>query len=139
MSPTSAHAENLVLIVVIQLIAIVASSRIFGALFRKLGQPLVCGEVAAGLILGPSLFGGLFPDLFRRVFDPSSASILAVISQIGLILLMFLIGLEFDFGHLDGNHRTAVSVSIAGIALPFALGFLFAMWMHPALALSGSW
>jgi len=138
-SPTSGHTENIFLTVVIQLIVIIAASRLFGLLFRKLGQPLVCGEIAAGLILGPSVFGGMFPELFHRVFDPSVGQIFSIMSQIGLVLLMFLIGLEFDFGHLTENRRTAMSVSLAGILLPFTLGFVLGKGMHAALGLQGSW
>src|SRR5262252_2858623 len=139
MSPTSSHTENILLIVVVQLIVIVASSRVFGVLFRRFGQPLVCGEIAAGLVLGPSFFGGMFPALFHRVFDPSASQIFSVLSQIGLILLMFLIGLDFDFDHLRENRGTALGISCAGILLPFILGFLLGRFMHSALHLSGSW
>lgn len=139
MSPTSGHTENILLIVIIQLIVIVACSRTFSALFRRMGQPLVCGEIAAGLILGPSFLGGMFPHLFHKVFDPSAGQTFAVMSQIGLILLMFMIGLEFDFGHLRNNGRTAMSVSLVGILLPFSLGLLLGRWMHAALSLNGSW
>jgi Kef-type K+ transport system membrane component KefB len=139
MSPTGGHTENILLIVIIQLIVIVAVSRIFGSLFRRMGQPLVCGEIAAGLILGPSFFGGMFPHLFHLVFNPSVGQIFAIMSQIGLILLMFLIGLEFDFGHLRNNRGTALSISMAGIILPFSLGFWLGRWMHATLHMSGSW
>jgi Kef-type K+ transport system membrane component KefB len=139
MSPSGGHTENILLIVLVQLIVIIAASRIFGGLFRRMGQPLVCGEIAAGLILGPSFFGGMFPHLFRAVFNPSVGQIFAIMSQIGLILLMFLIGLEFDFGHLSNNRGTAMSISMAGILLPFSLGFLLGRWMHTTLHLTGSW
>ena len=139
MSPTSHNMENVLLIVIIQLVVIVASARIFGTLFRRMGQPLVCGEIAAGLILGPSVLGGIFPGIFHRIFDPSVGQIFSIMSQIGLILLMFLIGLEFDFGHLRQNRGTAVSVSLVGIVLPFGLGIVLARWMHHALNLEGSW
>ena len=139
MSPTGSQTENILLIVIIQIIVIVAASRFFGGLFRRMGQPLVCGEIAAGLILGPSFFGGMFPHLFHKVFDPSVGQVFAIMSQIGLILLMFLIGLEFDFGHLSNNGGTAMSISVAGIILPFSLGFFLGRWMHNALHLGGSW
>ena len=139
MSPTGAQTEHILLIVIIQLIVIVAAARIFGSLFRRMGQPLVCGEIAAGLILGPSFFGGMFPHLFHSVFDPSVGQIFAIMSQIGLILLMFLIGLEFDFGHLSNNQGTAMTISIAGIILPFSLGFFLGRWIHGALGMSGTW
>ena len=139
MSPTGGHIENVLLIVILQLIVIVSASRLFGSLFRRIGQPLVCGEIAAGLILGPSFFGGIFPTLFHKVFNPSVGQIFAVMSQIGLILLMFLIGLEFDFGHLSENRGTALSISVVGILLPFSLGLLLGRWMHRALGLGGAW
>jgi Kef-type K+ transport system membrane component KefB len=139
MSPTGGHIENVLLIVIFQLIVIISASRLFGGLFRRFGQPLVCGEIAAGLILGPSFFGGMFPTLFHRVFNPSVGQIFAVMSQIGLIMLMFLIGLEFDFGHLSQNRGAALSISAVGILLPFALGMVLGRWMHGALGLNGSW
>ena len=139
MAPTSSHVENILLIVIVQLIAIVASSRVFGVLFRRIGQPFVCGEIAAGLVLGPSLFGGMFPTLFHRIFDPSVSQIFSILSQIGLMLLMFLIGLEFDFDHLRNNRGTALAISSAGILLPFTLGFLLGPFIHSTLHLGGSW
>ncbi len=138
-SPVNAHIENILLTVLVQLMVIIAASRLSGALFRRLGQPLVCGEIAAGLILGPSLLGGWFPDLFARVFNPSVSQIFSIVSQLGLVLLMFLIGLEFDFGHLDENRRTVFSISAAGIVLPFILGFALGRFMHGQLGLGGHW
>jgi hypothetical protein len=78
---SNGHTENILLIVVVQLIVIVASSRAFGMLFRRFGQPLVCGEIAAGPILGPPLFGGMFPALVHKVFDPSVSQIFSILSQ----------------------------------------------------------
>jgi Kef-type K+ transport system membrane component KefB len=139
MSPTNGNSENILLIVVLQLIVIVASSRVFGVLFRRIGQPFVCGEIAAGLVLGPSLFGGMFPALFHKIFAPSVSQMFSILSQIGLILLMFLIGLEFDFDHLRKNRGSALAISSTGILFPFVLGFLLGRFMHSALHLSGSW
>lgn len=138
-APPTAHIENILLIVLLQLIVIIAAARIFGMLFRRFGQPQVCGEIAAGLILGPSLFGRFFPEISVKVFDPSVNPILSIVSQIGLVLLMFLIGLEFEFGHLKQNRRAALSVSIAGIILPFGLGFWLGSYMHGLLHLQGNW
>jgi Kef-type K+ transport system membrane component KefB len=139
MSPINGHNEGILLIFILQLIVIVGSARVFGGLFRRIGQPLVCGEIAAGLVLGPSFLGGMFPALFHRIFDPSVSQIFSILSQIGLILLMFLIGLEFDFDHLRKNRGKALTISSAGILLPFILGFLLGRWVHSALHLSGSW
>lgn len=134
----SLSSEHVLLTVIIQLIVIIAASRLFGAIFRKLGQPQVCGEIAAGLVLGPSLFGGMFPGLFHTVFNPSVSPIFTTMSQLGLVLLMFLIGLEFDFGHLDDNRHVALSISVIGIIIPFGFGFALGKYMHPTLGLVGS-
>jgi Kef-type K+ transport system membrane component KefB len=133
-----AQVEHALLTVFLQLIVIVASARLAGALFRRIGQPQVCGEIAAGLILGPSLLGGMFPNVFATLFDPAVGPVINIMSQLGLVLMMFLIGLEFDFGHLDDNRWTAISVSLAGIILPFGLGFALGLYIHPAIAASGS-
>jgi len=139
MSPTTSLLENTLLLVIIQFIVIVACSRAFSVLFRRMGPPPVCGEIAAGLILGPFVLGGTLPHFFHRVFDPSVAPIVSIMSQIGLIVLMFMIGLESDFGHLSNNRRTALSVSSVGILSPFSLGLLPGRWMHETLGPSGSW
>lgn len=138
-SPVDASIEIILLKVILQLTAIIIAARLFGAIFRRFGQPVVCGEIAGGLLLGPSLFGRFFPEAFRTIFDPSLGSIFSILSQLGLIFLMFLIGLEFDFGHLSDNRRTAISVSLTGILLPFSLGFGLGWWMHGTLGLDGSW
>jgi hypothetical protein len=98
-SPVNAQIEHLLLIVIIQLVFIIAAARLFGVIFRYLGQPPVCGEIAAGIILGPSLFGLFFAGPFLHMFQSSVGPSFSILSQIGLILLMFLIGLQFDFSH----------------------------------------
>lgn len=123
--------ETLLAIVLVQVAVIMVAARVFGTTFRRIGQPIVCGEIAAGLILGPSLFGGLFPDLFHQVFDPSVEPIMGVVARIGLVLLLFLIGLEFDFGHLRANSRAPMLISVGGILFPFALGLGAAVLMYP--------
>jgi Kef-type K+ transport system membrane component KefB len=137
-SPVDPQIESTLLVVIAQLIAIIAAARLAGVVFRRLGQPVVCGEVAAGLLLGPSAFGKLFPGAFQAIFDPSVGQILSLLSQVGLILLMFLIGMEFDFGHVPANGRAVLSVSIAGIVAPFAAGFALGEFMHRRMGLNGS-
>src|SRR5581483_433435 len=97
-------AESLLLPVLVQLVVIIAAARAFGALARRLRQPAVVGEIVAGLLLGPSLFGWLFPDLFAAVFRPTLpgvepaladaalAKVFTVVAQLGLIFLLFLVG-----------------------------------------------
>src|SRR3954451_14650280 len=104
--------EEFLVPLLLQLAVILLAARAFAAVGRRLGQPSVVGEIVAGLALGPSLFGWLPPaawaGLFRPPFprvphdlsDPLLGQVFAVLSQLGLILLLFLVGLEFDFGHL---------------------------------------
>jgi Kef-type K+ transport system membrane component KefB len=134
---TSVHeTERLVSFTLIELLAIFAAARLSGKIARLLGQPRVVGEIVGGLILGPSLFGRLFPQQFEFVFQSISPAPLIILSQIGLSLLMFQIGLEFDFSHLrEKQNRAAVfSVSAVGIVLPFALGWFIGGWSHEFLA-----
>jgi Kef-type K+ transport system membrane component KefB len=134
---TAVHeTEKLVSFTLIELVAILVAARLSGKVARWLGQPRVVGEIIGGIILGPSLFGRLFPAQFEFVFHSISPVPLIILSQIGLSLLMFQIGLEFDFSHLKErqNRRAVFSVSAAGIALPFALGWLVGAWSHETLA-----
>lgn len=131
MSPVSANVEALLLSVLIQLIVIIGAARFFGVLFSKIGQPQVCGEIAAGLILGPSVLGRIAPGLSESVFNSSLTGVFNILSQIGLIFLLFLIGLEFDFSHLKTKGRAAATISIAGVAAPFVIGLLTAEVLYP--------
>lgn len=140
-------AEELLLPVLIQLVIIILAARLFAKLFRQFGQPAVVGEIAAGLLLGPSCLGYFFPEVAAAVFHPTWLGhdvppalfdatlnwIFTTLSQIGLVLLLFLIGLEFDFSHLREHGRAAVAISTAGIVLPFALGAAVAALLHPAI------
>lgn len=120
---TQAHqTESTLLVVILQLVVIIAIARIAGNISRRLGHPIVVGEILAGLVLGPSLLGRLAPQISRALFPASTTGIINILSQIGLILLMFLIGLEFDFGHVRTHGRTAALVAVSGILFPFALG-----------------
>lgn len=123
--------ERQVFTVMLQLTIIIVTARVGSALCRRAGQPGVCGEMAAGLILGPSLFGKFFPHTFAGVFDSSVAHTVTMLSQIGLVLLLFLIGMEFDFGHLRRYGRKAVGISLAGIVAPFGSGLLLARLLYP--------
>jgi Kef-type K+ transport system membrane component KefB len=138
--------EELLLPLLIQLALIIATARVCAWLFRYLDQPAVVGEIAAGLILGPSVLGYFFPGIFTAVFRPALGELpraasdlllghmLMALSQVGVILLLFLVGLEFDFSHLRWHGKSALSISLAGIVLPFALGFALGTWLHPVVA-----
>lgn len=126
--------ESYLLRILLQLVVIIAAARIGAWLFGKLGQPQVVGEIAAGLLLGPSMLGQLAPDFVAFVFPADTAVVFHTLSELGLMLLMFLIGTEFDFSHLRKVGRTSVTVASVGIAFPFALGVVLALWMHPQVA-----
>ena len=112
----------------LQLAIILAVCRLVGLLAQKVGQPQVVGEMIAGVLMGPSLFGLLLPELQQQVFPKGPAmSILYACSQVGLVLYMFLIGVEFDTDLIRSRVRSAVSVSLAGIATPLVLGALVAL------------
>lgn len=125
---SSVHqSEVIVFWVLLQLAIIVAAGRVAGSLAVRVHQARVVGEILAGVVLGPSLFGALAPYHFTRIFASGSPLPLTVMSQLGLILLMFEIGMEFDFSLLrHGRHRRATLwVAALGILFPFALGTLF--------------
>ena len=130
------HTEALLFFTLLQLIVIVLAARIAGEIAVRVSQSRAVGEIVAGLLLGPSLFGLLFPETFGYVFLSVPPEPMTILSQVGLILLMFQIGLEFDFGHLAANQNRAavLRISFAGLALPFALGLLFGWFSAPFLA-----
>ena len=111
-----------------QLAIILAACRVVGFLARKLGQPQVVGEMIAGVLLGPSLFGALLPEAQEALFPQGPAmAILSVASQLGLVLYMFLVGLSFDIGLIHRQVKSAISVSTAGILMPALLGSAVAL------------
>ncbi|WP_173062766.1 cation:proton antiporter [Sulfurimicrobium lacus] len=133
----SVHAaENLLFFTLMQLVLILLAARLGGSLALRLGQARVVGEIVVGLLLGPSLFGALAPDTFHYVFHSVSAAPVTIMSQIGLILLMFQIGLDFDFSHLKEkeNSRAVLLVAALGLAAPFVLGLAVGHLSHDTLA-----
>ncbi len=119
-------------LLLVQLILIVVLARAFGALFVKLGQPAVIGEMIAGIVLGPSVAGALFPGAFHFVFPAASLGALRMLSQVGIIMFMFVVGMELDVKHLRGSAHTAVMVSQAGIIFPYFLGVVFSFFIFGA-------
>ncbi len=117
--------EALLFFTLLQLAIIILAARAGGEIATRFGQSSAVGEIVTGILLGPSLFGWLAPGTFDLVFRSAPSEPMQILSQIGLLLLMFQIGLEFDFGHLtERKHRRTVAwVASAGLALPFALGF----------------
>lgn len=117
-----------------QLVVIVCVARLLGLVTRALGQPMVVGEIVAGIVLGPSLLGWLAPDLAGALFAPEALGALGLVSQLGLILFMFLVGLELDPRLLRGRVRAATVISQIGIIFPFGVGVLMAWHLGPRYA-----
>lgn len=111
----------------VQMFVILLVCRLVGALSRKLGQPQVVGEMIAGVFLGPSLLGFLFPAVQTRLFPPASLNLLYVGAQLGVGLYMFLVGVEFDVATFRSRAKSAASVSAAGMVAPFVLGAALAI------------
>jgi len=118
----------------LQIGVILVASRIVGFLFRKIHQPQVMGEMVAGILLGPSLLGWVAPGVFNALFPPESLGFLNSLSQIGLLLFMFLVGLELDPKILRGRGYTALVTSNVSIIAPFLLGTLLAFYLYPRLS-----
>lgn len=122
----------------VQLLVIIIASRCMGWLFTRLRQPGVVGEMAAGILLGPSLFGWLAPEAFAFVFPVDSLGALKLLSQVGVCLFMFAVGMDLDVRHVRGKARTAVMVSHASIVFPCLLGVLLAYFLFSSLAGPGA-
>lgn len=114
----------------LQIGVILLVARSVGWLFKKIHQPQVMGEMAAGIFLGPSLLGWLAPELSKVIFPVESLEILSGLSQVGLLLFMFLVGLELDLKILKRKSKTALVVSQASILTPFLLGMLLALFLY---------
>ena len=130
------QTEAMLFFTLLQLTVIVLVARLGGVLAQRVGQSPAVGEIIVGILLGPSLFGLLAPDLFQYVFHSTPPAPMQMLSQIGLILLMFQIGLEFDFAHLTARHnrRAVAYVATASMIAPFALGFGFGWLSAPLLS-----
>ncbi len=123
------RALTLVLLL-LQIAVILAVCRLLHELVERIGQPPVIGEIIAGLLLGPSLFGWLAPNLFARLFPPASLPALNSLSQIGLVLFMFLVGLHLDIAEVWALRGVAGLAGLLSIAVPFAAGFALATPLH---------
>lgn len=121
-------------ILLIQIIAVLLMVRPFGFLFKHIGQPGVIGEIVAGIVLGPSVLGYFFPDVFQALFPPESLTNLELLSQVGLVLFMFVIGMELDFSVLKNKINETLVISHAGILVPFFLGIVASYWIYEEYA-----
>ncbi|MDE5678668.1 cation:proton antiporter [Phocaeicola sp.] len=117
-------------VLLVQIIVVLVTVRAFSFVFRWMGQPGVIGEIVAGIALGPSVLGALYPDMFGFLFRPDSLTNLELVSQLGLVLFMFVIGMEVDFGVLKNKIHETLIISHAGILVPFFLGILASFYVY---------
>ena len=131
-SPRHGHAA--VLHLLLALVAVIASCRLVGTVFLRLGQPAVIGEVVAGILIGPSLLGRIAPGAMEFLIPQATLPVLGMFAQFGVILYMFLVGLHFDAASLCRRSHTAIAVSHASIITPFLLGAGLALFLYPLLS-----
>jgi Kef-type K+ transport system membrane component KefB len=121
-------------ILLMQIIVIIITAKLFGILFLKIGQPAVIGEMVAGILLGPSLLGLLSPPTMSFLFPETSMGTLKLLSQIGVIIFMFTVGMELNMQHLREKAHAAVVISHASIVVPFFLGVTLSLFIYRQLA-----
>lgn len=131
------NVKNPLSLLLLQIIIIIITSKLFGMLLNKLGQPTVVGEIIAGIVLGPSLMGLIFPDFFTFIFPADSLKNLQFLSQIGLAFFMFIIGMDLDIDVLKNKAHDAVIVSHASIMFPYALGVGLSYYIYTTFAPAG--
>jgi Kef-type K+ transport system membrane component KefB len=121
-------------ILILQIVIIIIIARIVGLLFTRLGQPSVIGEICAGIILGPTVLGHFWPEYSMLLFPAHSLGSLQVLSQIGLVLFMFVVGMELDLKVLKNKMNEAVIISHASIVIPYTLGMALAYFLYVEFA-----
>ena len=125
-------------ILLTQIIVILIFAGLFRKLFRWMAQPPVMGEMVAGIVLGPSVLGLLFPQAMLFLFPPASLETLRLLSQIGVVLFMFIVGMELNIQHLREKGTSAVMISHASIIVPFLLGTALSLFLYRDLASPGT-
>jgi Kef-type K+ transport system membrane component KefB len=135
--PASMQSAALLWHLLLALAAVVITGRVLGRIFRVIGQPPVIGEVVGGIMLGPSLLGAIWPDAYAFLLPPAVAPSLGLLSQLGVALYMFLIGVELDTDVLRGQLRATVTIAQSSIVLPFVLGAALAAVVAQDLAPPG--
>lgn len=136
-SAAAAPKVDVLLHLLIALVAIILLGRWLGKLLSMFGQPRVIGEMIAGILLGPSLLGRISPEAMNFVLPPEVSPALGIIAQLGVILYMFLIGLELNADLIRSRAHSTVAISHASILAPFILGATLALWLYPTLAPRG--
>ena len=121
----------------LQLALIIGSAHLGGAAFRRIRQPRVVGEMLAGIVLGPTLFGLIAPHAYRILFPPSSLAYLNSLNSLGVCLMVFLVGVRFDFDILKSHRGTALVSSPMSILAPLLTGILLAQYLYPIYGKGG--
>jgi Kef-type K+ transport system membrane component KefB len=137
MEDPAAMQPDLLWHLLLALAAVVLTGRILGSVFRFIGQPPVIGEVVAGILLGPSLLGSISADAYTFLLPPSLAPSLGMLAQLGVVLYMFLVGVELDTESLKGQLRATVGIAFTSIVVPFVLGVWLATQLYDGLAPAG--
>ncbi|MCE9517996.1 MAG: cation:proton antiporter [Verrucomicrobia bacterium] len=132
MNPTA--IEGHLKLVLLQWMIIIATAFVFGRLGKKVGQPLAVGEILGGILLGPSALGLIWPADWPVLFPQETQQSLQLLGKLGIILLLFQVGMEFDYSHLRSRSRTVTAVSVLGIVAPFLGGLLIGPWLHENFA-----
>src|SRR5580692_4667172 len=117
-------------LVLLEWMIIIAVALIFGRLGKRLGQPLAVGEIMAGLLLGPSALGLIWPKSWPVLFPAEAQQSLQLLGKLGIVFLLFQVGMEFDFGHFRNRSRTVIGVSLMGIIAPVLGGLAIGRWLH---------
>ena len=125
-------------LLLLQVVVIVVAARLMGGLFRRFHQPAVIGEMIAGILLGPSLLGWVWPTAQAFVFPSTSLGALRLLSQLGVVLFMFIVGIDLDAAHLRRMAHAAVWVSHLSITVPFLLGTALSLMLYRSLAAPGT-
>ncbi len=134
--PAASGSSDILWHLLIALTVVVMAGRVLGRLFAFIGQPPVIGEVIAGILLGPSLLGQISPDAYAYVLPSTVAPFLGMVAQLGIILYMFLVGLELNPDHLRGQVHATVATSHASIVVPFTLGSALSLYLYPLFSTS---
>jgi Kef-type K+ transport system membrane component KefB len=125
-------------VLLVQIVVILAAAGFVSRVFRRIGQPPVMGEMLAGIILGPSVLGFFFPGAMAFIFPSSSLETLRLLSQIGVVLFMFVVGMELNVRHVKERGSAAVMISHASIVVPFVLGAGLSLFLYERLAPPGT-
>ena len=123
------HIQSSMGILLLQIITILIVCRLFGWMFQKIGQPTVIGEIVAGIVLGPSVLGHLLPGVSAFLFPLESLGNITILSQFGLILFMFAIGMELDIGEVRKKLKETILISHTSTIVPFFFGMLTAYYV----------